>query len=471
MALRLNIENEPNLPDGGPVVFTVAGKRSVDIGRDRHLDWTLPDPARMISGKHCEVHYRDGGYWLHDVSTNGTFLNGADQRMRGPHRLRSGDRVVIGHYIIGVSLDADDGIVADAGPVQVPAPMSQQHADYRELWTSDREAPPPIDPQHLKIAREAARPINPEFLDWAASVPEPDAQRVRRPSQHAANNSHDHGDMSWANGSIAVPQAAVEAPPIPTPRRPVWTDDDAGWQDERVSAPSAPAPVEPARPPVDAPPPAAAPYRAPAAVSAPAASGAGDTGGFSRQVARAAGLPETFFANKTDAELAEQLGGILRMTVESLMALLQARHQAKQMARSTNQTTIQAVENNPLKFSPTPEEAMRILFGPATRSYLDAHSAFAQGFGDLKSHQLKTYMAMQHAVGELVASIDPTLMARELELQRGAGSWLGSNKGKLWDALLLRWKASLGRDNSAPIDAFMLHFADYYDRADKGDKK
>jgi hypothetical protein len=61
MVLRFNIENEPNLPDGGPVTFTVTGRRSVDIGRDRHLDWTLPDPARTISGKHCEVHFRDGG--------------------------------------------------------------------------------------------------------------------------------------------------------------------------------------------------------------------------------------------------------------------------------------------------------------------------------------------------------------------------------------------------------------------------
>ena len=45
-----------------------------------HLDWTLPDPTRFISGKHCEVRYRDGGYWLHDVSTNGTF----PQRQRRP---------------------------------------------------------------------------------------------------------------------------------------------------------------------------------------------------------------------------------------------------------------------------------------------------------------------------------------------------------------------------------------------------
>jgi type VI secretion system protein ImpI len=192
---------------------------------------------------------------------------------------------------------------------------------------------------------------------------------------------------------------------------------------------------------------------------------------FARLVARGAGLPDNFFANKTDAELAEQLGIILRMTVDNLMALLQARSQAKQLTRSTGQTTVQAIENNPLKFSPTSEEAMRTMFGPPTRSYLDIERAFAQGFNDLKTHQLKTYMAMQHAVRELIASIDPTRLARELELQRGAKSWLGSNKSKLWDEYLTRWKAHLGRDESGPIDTFMLHFSDCYDRADKAGSK
>ena len=63
-------------PDGGPIRIEVKG-RGLDLGRDSHLDWTLPDPSRSISGKHCEIRYRDGGYWLHDVSTNGTFVNGA----------------------------------------------------------------------------------------------------------------------------------------------------------------------------------------------------------------------------------------------------------------------------------------------------------------------------------------------------------------------------------------------------------
>src|SRR4051794_31280984 len=106
MPLCFTIENFPNLPDGGPISFTVTGKRSVDIGRDQHLDWTLPDPTRFISGKHCEVHYRDGAYWLHDVSTNGTFLNGSSQRVRSPHQLKDGDRLAIGQYIVAVSLDS-----------------------------------------------------------------------------------------------------------------------------------------------------------------------------------------------------------------------------------------------------------------------------------------------------------------------------------------------------------------------------
>ena len=88
--------------------MTVTGKRGLDIGRDAHLDWTLPDPTRFISSKHCEVRYRDGGYWLHDVSTNGTFLDGSDGRLEAPHRLRHGDRLTIGQYIVAVTLDGED---------------------------------------------------------------------------------------------------------------------------------------------------------------------------------------------------------------------------------------------------------------------------------------------------------------------------------------------------------------------------
>jgi len=124
MTLTLSIENETSLSDGGPLSVTVTGKRGIDIGRDNHLDWTLPDPSRSISSKHCEIRYHDGGYWLHDVSTNGTYINRNDRRVQGPHRLRNGDRVEIGHYIIAVKLDAEEEAPQSGygEPAQPPSP-------------------------------------------------------------------------------------------------------------------------------------------------------------------------------------------------------------------------------------------------------------------------------------------------------------------------------------------------------------
>jgi type VI secretion system protein ImpI len=162
MPLNLKIENETSLPDGGPLSISISGRRNIDIGRDSHLDWTLPDPTRFISSKHAEIRYKEGGYWLHDVSTNGTFLNGGDHRMQAPHRLRNGDRFVIGHYIIAVELD---GEIADAGPAPVrPA----QAVDYQEMWSNQADIAPPIDRNALKPPRERPAPVNPDFLDWAA---------------------------------------------------------------------------------------------------------------------------------------------------------------------------------------------------------------------------------------------------------------------------------------------------------------
>jgi len=484
MALRFNIENETNLPDGGPVSFTVTGKRIVDIGRDRHLDWTLPDPARLISGKHCEVHYRDGGYWLHDVSTNGTFLNGADQRMRGPHRLRNGDRFIVGHYIIGVAMDSVEG--QSVGAEAESAAGRPKRADYAEIWKGEGDAPPPVDRQQLKVPREAARPVNPEFLDWAASVPDPDA----RPARRAPGDYQDQADMGWANGARPAPPVPAPPPASPSPRRPIWTDDEQAWTDNRpagsrqiASGQAIPDQPSPRQREVDS---AARmmehPHRAlesrnassvhdsaPAPFPASSPPKNADAREFSGRLARSLGLPENFFADRDAAELGEEVGALLQITIYSLMELLQARNQAKQMARSANQTTVQLSENNPLKLSPTPEEAIRLLFGPPTRSYLDARGAFTRAFGDLKSHQFRTYVAMQQAVARLVASVDPKAMAREIE--GGGSSWLGSSKSKLWDAFLIRWMARLGDDSSTPVEAFMRHFADAYDRTDTAGRK
>ena len=164
---------------------------------------TRPD---YISGKHCEIHYRNNGYWLHDVSTNGTFLNGSDQRVRSPHQLQQGDRLTIGQYIIAVSIDQD---LASASQPEPGGSAKPQRAPYGELWDFDQEAAPPIDRRQVMSPREAARPVNSDFLDWAAAVPDADPPPMR-PRAHARRP--DDADMEWSHGTPSPP-AGRRCPP------------------------------------------------------------------------------------------------------------------------------------------------------------------------------------------------------------------------------------------------------------------
>jgi hypothetical protein len=51
MALRLVIENETSLPDGGPLSVTVTGQHGIDIGRDQYLDWDPAGPLPLHLGQ------------------------------------------------------------------------------------------------------------------------------------------------------------------------------------------------------------------------------------------------------------------------------------------------------------------------------------------------------------------------------------------------------------------------------------
>lgn len=131
MRITLQIENVDRLDTGGQLSYSCAD-RGFDIGRHEHLDWSLPDPQRVISGKHCEVRIEGGQFVLYDFSTNGTFLNGSQTRMDKAHVLRTGDRVMIGDYIIAVTLEAS---AAQAPVSSAPSPVSSQP------WTAPQPEP------------------------------------------------------------------------------------------------------------------------------------------------------------------------------------------------------------------------------------------------------------------------------------------------------------------------------------------
>lgn len=455
MTLTLTIENLSTLPDGGPLSISVSGRRGIDIGRDQYLDWTLPDPDRTISGKHAEIRYRDGGYWLRDVSRNGTFLNRSPQRLQEAHRLRDGDRIEIGHYVI---------LARVAGEVPEAAAPAAAAVEPQDYWDPPGEAAPPIPSRDLRPPA-ALRPVRPDFIDWAVDLPGAAPAPVRQPAREAPawdaapRASAQEQGMDWARASPAEPPPP--RPAMPSPRRPAEVaahpplDDASGFR----PAPEAGNPwsVPEARP-APMPAPTLPPPAPPPARPAP------ESDAFVRRFAAGLGVAPETLSWQDQGDLAEEAGLLLRLCAENLKQLLAARAESRRTVRAANQTIIQALDNNPLKFAPTVDDALRIMLGRPSSGYLDARHALEAGFRDLKTHQVKTYAAMQSALRLLLDDLSPEGVAASDEKDRGLGGLLGSRKARLWDLYATRWDALASSHDDGMVDAFMVFFADCYDK-------
>jgi type VI secretion system protein ImpI len=362
-------------------------------------------------------------------------------------RLKNGDLLAIGHYIIGVALDG----AADSADSAAESGGGAQ-ASASELWSVGEEAPPPIDPRELKPA--ALQAHSPDFLDWAIDAPAPIGALESARGSGAAWQD----DADWIR---PVPPLRTVEPPVapPLPHRLPTEDAEAPSHISEYNEPGiSEAGWTPNRP-------AASDTSQRYAEKSQAADPSDNAfvSSFLHRFAESAGIPEEALASTDPEEFAGLLGGLMRSIAEEMMQLLHARYEAKRMARGIRQTMIQAVENNPLKFSPTPEEALRIMFGPSTRSYLDANRAFRQAFDDLKSHQINTLSAMQGAAKMLVEDLDPEAIEKGVKSDRGVAALLGSHKAKLWDAYVARWDAKARLHENGLLGAFMLYFPQCYD--------
>jgi type VI secretion system protein ImpI len=399
MGLTLTITNEERLPDGGPLSVLVAPDRGIDIGRDPYLDWVLPDPSRFISGKHCEIRHRDGDYWLTDVSTNGTYVNGSETRPSGPHRLRNGDQLEIGRYAITVAIDG-----AEAGDSFGASGPSAHQGDG--FWSASAPATPSQEPRYAPEPAAARQPMGlaPDAMDWMSD--------------------------------IAV-----------APLQPPATE-----------------PFAEATPPPDVPPalhPAAAPPAGPPRTTAPDPA---EAAGFIEAFCRGAGLQAQTVAHHDPMAFAETIGRLFTLQTASLQQLIAARAASKGLMRSANQTMIQAFENNPLRFTPTPEDALRIMLGPPSRSYLSAEESVRQGFDAVKRHQMDTLAAMQEAALRLIEELDPR-QGEDTSKPQGVLGLLGSGKDRARVELVSKWEAKTKGLDRGMLDVFMAYFAQAYDRA------
>ena len=132
------------------------------IGRSADNDWVLPDPLRYVSAHHARVHFREGHFYLQDVSTNGVYINDEMEplakRGSGGYRVANGDVIRMGEYQIVAALEVQE---------TQPGPGSAVPTSIHALRTlgrpSEQDIGAPLNLQELLVPAaeaEAVLPVN-----------------------------------------------------------------------------------------------------------------------------------------------------------------------------------------------------------------------------------------------------------------------------------------------------------------------
>ncbi|WP_348750778.1 type VI secretion system-associated FHA domain protein TagH [Pseudomonas rhodesiae] len=167
------------------------------IGRGAGCDWVIPDATRLLSSHHALIGYRDGQYFLTDVSSNGIGVAGDMERLRkGQARLIA------------------DGDVYQLGALDIRAQLRarwMRHDDRQALVCTDtipNDAFLGLDPLHA-LACEQQRDESSEELDALAPM-------VETPTCSFSHGALERDHLTlprWAEPSTRLPSPPSD--PIP----------------------------------------------------------------------------------------------------------------------------------------------------------------------------------------------------------------------------------------------------------------
>ncbi|WP_434704311.1 type VI secretion system-associated FHA domain protein TagH [Pseudomonas sp. Z1-12] len=439
------------------------------IGRNSDNDWVLPDPERLVSGKHCVIQYKDGRYYLTDNSTNGVELVKAGVRLRkgNSEPLQDGEVIRIGDYEIQARVDfslpvTDSNPFAESpssfealmgqqsAPVYAPSPVPgpspvQVPAHFQGVSAMDTlpdlfdflapsSVPPATQPDHVPAEQHNFRPPTPITQPSPPPVIEP----VIAPS--ASMIPDDWDPFSDKPAPVAVAPLPVAPPPVPLPpvvepvATPVAQPPLADIFADIIAPPPAPVPeasvtrVEPSVAPPVAPVAPVTPM-APVSPTAPAESAQPD---LLQAFLRGAGLDQLRL-DKANAEAQmENIGRSYRLMVEGLIDVLRARSSLKGEFR-IQQTMIQPVENNPLKFAPNVDEALLLLLRHGNQAFMAPDAAVRDSFDDLRAHQLAVMAGVEAAIKHLLGRFEPSQLEERMAKPGGlSGIFSGSRQAQYW---------------------------------------
>ena len=494
MQITLTVEkcSDPSL-DGSQVTF---GEDGGTLGRSADNDWVLPDPKFYTSGRHARIKCEGEGFAIEDLSTNGTFHNNPD-RLIGKQRsapLADGDLLYVGEFQIRVQIQqSTEDATADSG------------SDSSELDSllfepkSEKQAEGEEERDEFDDLLEGRTPGQ---VDEQA---QPDEQDTG-PQFGADRFGDDHGgldlddendeDKAASDSRASEFQQSPEKEYFAAPGVEQETEDDIPdeWdalltgffeppgnssgdkQPESKPARSETPPPEKSRekppesskPPPErseSPPPRRSAKPPPPRKPSPARRSMAGQGDVMVRILEELGIDDA--AAEIDPEdFAEQMGQVVRMVGEGLMQLLASRAEIKNEFR-IDQTRISSSRNNPLKFSPTIEEAMRRVFVERdVPGFISGAESFEQALNDLRAHQVAILAAVQGAIESVILQFNPEQLENKLKkISPISASAPLIKQAKCWNLFTSHYEeisANL-RDDAKKI--FVREFAEAYERS------
>ena len=432
------------------------------MGRTQSNTWVLDDPERFLSGSHCRIENEGGSYYLVDTSTNGTFVNNASEPLGKGNKvqLNTGDQFELSEYKFKVEILS--GGQANLGLGGFDNAPSNLDIDDPFGSPSFQPEPIPADPFAQPVAPTPTQVI-PVDLPIDTSLEETDPLAALDKSTQPFETTEKEIELfsnSYADNAGAVEQAV--AWPSAAPQKGLipedWDDDSLEPEPEPKREPE-PEPIAP-QPEVPKARPQATPEPAAPSISVsesearrraleqanrklkaevvnlrkqlkntkPRKSVNVDT-----RLIDAIGFKERDLSEDKIAEINEVSGELLRRVVEGMMQTLSSRNDIKNTFRM-NMTTIQPVENNPLKFSANVDDALENMFIKEGNSYKKPLEAVQECFESIADHQVAILAGIRSAFKSIVHRFEPGVLETRFEKQNKKSLISLNEKAKHWDA-------------------------------------
>jgi type VI secretion system protein len=443
MAIKLRVVSE-HYRDLGENRSRVFGVNGGSVGRAPDNDWVLPDSKRVVSGHHFVVQYHGGKYWLSDTSTNGVFVNDADDpvSVQGRYELRDGDRLRVGDYAIVVSVDSR----IDFLPASSDAHSADKHMGGDIGHSLDLDA--------LLTPRDAdesgSLPLHNVFglkvnTEARAALLEALQRSVDAPGAAGGGGDGAHGGRA----DSAVPPMFA-----PTATQPV--SPHALTRLQAMSA--APTASETAVPPTTAPPPlpewsmrtrqitrdeladalarrqSRADARERAVPFHQQASTWTDLKSAVHAFCRGAGIDPHSLTPEAQAMLPLVAGQVLRETIVGLNDVALARTSGPAGAKVAAVPTPAGGSSNPLRTSTSVEQAIQRLFESHNRLYAGPVDSLRDVLQETKEHEAALSAGMRAGLAAVLEQLSPSNIADQFEQGRARTLTPGQDpRPKYWE--------------------------------------